>query len=225
MAALCVSAAGGRAAAVEFPPLLAPPPQVGVDYFALSFVRDEGAVLELKRYLASKGGWVGLTEKKGDASASGTPRCCLSGAPPASPIPSVPAAGLTGTAAPSVIAKIESADSVTHLEAILDSADGAMVRRLVMHAPGVNSSSPLHPGGATWEPPCLTLLLPSAPTPAGGARRPGRGAAGGGSTLLADADCAGVPAPRQALHRGDAHAGEHDHVPHAHAVRAAIEPF
>lgn len=63
----------------------------GVDFFALSFVRDAGIIHELKAFLAAE--------------------------------------GRTGTKAIGVLAKIESADSVRNLEAILDAADGAMVAR------------------------------------------------------------------------------------------------
>ncbi|KAL4858542.1 Plastidial pyruvate kinase 3 [Chlorella vulgaris] len=65
--------------------------EVGVDYYALSFVRDAAVIYELKNYLAKQ--------------------------------------GLTGTSAIGVLAKIESADSVEHLEEILDAVDGAMVAR------------------------------------------------------------------------------------------------
>eukprot|EP00891_Asterochloris_glomerata_P005488 jgi/Astpho2/5488/e_gw1.00078.13.1_t len=60
---------------------------VGVDYYALSFVRNADVIYELKRYLAKQGASIG------------------------------------------VLAKIESADSVMHLEEILDAVDGAMVAR------------------------------------------------------------------------------------------------
>ncbi|KAK9819720.1 hypothetical protein WJX72_001658 [[Myrmecia] bisecta] len=60
---------------------------VGVDYYALSFVRDAKVIYELKQYLAKEGARIG------------------------------------------VLAKIESADSVDHLEEILDAVDGAMVAR------------------------------------------------------------------------------------------------
>eukprot|EP01025_Chloroclados_australasicus_P041325 TRINITY_DN4372_c0_g1_i4.p1 TRINITY_DN4372_c0_g1~~TRINITY_DN4372_c0_g1_i4.p1 ORF type:complete len:640 (+),score=92.90 TRINITY_DN4372_c0_g1_i4:143-1921(+) len=60
---------------------------VGVDYYALSFVKDAEVIYELKKYLALKGAKIG------------------------------------------VIAKMESADSVKNLDAILDAVDGAMVAR------------------------------------------------------------------------------------------------
>ena len=60
---------------------------VGVDYYALSFVRNADVIYELKRYLQEQGAKIG------------------------------------------VLAKIESADSVDHLEEILDAVDGAMVAR------------------------------------------------------------------------------------------------
>jgi len=60
---------------------------VGVDYYALSFVRNAEVIYELKRYLAQQGAKIG------------------------------------------VLAKIESAESVGHLEEILDAVDGAMVAR------------------------------------------------------------------------------------------------
>lgn len=60
---------------------------VGVDYYALSFVRNADVIYELKSYLAEQGARIG------------------------------------------VLAKIESADSVDHLEEILDAVDGAMVAR------------------------------------------------------------------------------------------------
>ena len=60
---------------------------VGVDYYALSFVRNADVIYELKSYLAEQGAKIG------------------------------------------VLAKIESADSVDHLEEILDAVDGAMVAR------------------------------------------------------------------------------------------------
>ncbi|PRW56390.1 plastidial pyruvate kinase 2-like isoform A [Chlorella sorokiniana] len=65
--------------------------EIGVDYYALSFVRDAEVIYELKSYLAQE--------------------------------------GLTGTSAIGVLAKIESADSVEHLDEILDAVDGAMVAR------------------------------------------------------------------------------------------------
>ncbi|KAI7835791.1 hypothetical protein COHA_010311 [Chlorella ohadii] len=65
--------------------------EIGVDYYALSFVRDAEVIHELKSYLAQE--------------------------------------GLTGTSAIGVLAKIESADSVEHLDEILDAVDGAMVAR------------------------------------------------------------------------------------------------
>ena len=60
---------------------------VGVDYYALSFVRNADVIYELKAYLQEQGAKIG------------------------------------------VLAKIESADSVDHLEEILDAVDGAMVAR------------------------------------------------------------------------------------------------
>ena len=60
---------------------------VGVDYYALSFVRNADVIYELKSYLQEQGAKIG------------------------------------------VLAKIESADSVDHLEEILDAVDGAMVAR------------------------------------------------------------------------------------------------
>ena len=60
---------------------------MGVDYYALSFVRNADVIYELKSYLAEQGAKIG------------------------------------------VLAKIESADSVDHLEEILDAVDGAMVAR------------------------------------------------------------------------------------------------
>ena len=63
----------------------------GVDYFALSFVRDAQVIRELKDWLKKE--------------------------------------GCTGTSTIGVLAKIESADSVQHLEEILDAVDGAMVAR------------------------------------------------------------------------------------------------
>ena len=60
---------------------------VGVDYYALSFVRNADVIYELKAYLQEQGARIG------------------------------------------VLAKIESADSVDHLEEILDAVDGAMVAR------------------------------------------------------------------------------------------------
>lgn len=65
--------------------------EMGVDFYALSFVRDADVIYELKSYLANQ--------------------------------------GLVGTSAIGVLAKIESADSVAHLEEILDAVDGAMVAR------------------------------------------------------------------------------------------------
>ncbi|KAL4447350.1 hypothetical protein ABPG77_007383 [Micractinium sp. CCAP 211/92] len=65
--------------------------EMGVDYYALSFVRDADVIYELKDYLAKQ--------------------------------------GLVGTSAIGVLAKIESADSVAHLDDILDAVDGAMVAR------------------------------------------------------------------------------------------------
>lgn len=47
-------------------PIHSPPPtapQAGVDYFALSFVRDAGAVLELKAHLAEEGASIGVLAK------------------------------------------------------------------------------------------------------------------------------------------------------------------
>ncbi|GAB4820909.1 hypothetical protein N2152v2_007955 [Parachlorella kessleri] len=60
---------------------------VGVDYYALSFVRNAEVIYELKNWLATQGASIG------------------------------------------VLAKIESAESVEHLEEILDAVDGAMVAR------------------------------------------------------------------------------------------------
>lgn len=60
---------------------------VGVDYYALSFVRSADVIYELKAYLAKQGAAIGI------------------------------------------LPKIESADSVGQLSAILDAADGAMVAR------------------------------------------------------------------------------------------------
>ena len=60
---------------------------MGVDYYALSFVRNADVIYELKEYLREQGAKIG------------------------------------------VLAKIESADSVDHLEEILDAVDGAMVAR------------------------------------------------------------------------------------------------
>ena len=60
---------------------------MGVDYYALSFVRNADVIYELKDYLREQGAKIG------------------------------------------VLAKIESADSVDHLEEILDAVDGAMVAR------------------------------------------------------------------------------------------------
>lgn len=60
---------------------------VGVDYYALSFVRTAEVIYELKRFLSQQGAQIG------------------------------------------VLAKIESADSISHLEEILDAVDGAMVAR------------------------------------------------------------------------------------------------
>ena len=60
---------------------------VGVDYYALSFVRSADVIYELKRWLSKRDAKIG------------------------------------------VLAKIESADSVQHLEEILDAVDGAMVAR------------------------------------------------------------------------------------------------
>ncbi|KAK9863770.1 hypothetical protein WJX84_012254 [Apatococcus fuscideae] len=60
---------------------------VGVDYYALSFVRNADIIYELKRYLSKQGAKIG------------------------------------------VLAKIESADSVSNLEDVLDAVDGAMVAR------------------------------------------------------------------------------------------------
>lgn len=60
---------------------------VGVDYYALSFVRNAEVIYELKAYLAQHGANIG------------------------------------------VLAKIESAESVEHLDEILDAVDGAMVAR------------------------------------------------------------------------------------------------
>ncbi|PSC72575.1 plastidial pyruvate kinase 2-like [Micractinium conductrix] len=65
--------------------------EIGVDYYALSFVRDAAVIYELKEFLTKQ--------------------------------------GLTGTSQIGVLAKIESADSVEHLEEILDAVDGAMVAR------------------------------------------------------------------------------------------------
>lgn len=65
--------------------------EMGVDFYALSFVRDAEVIYELKSYLAGE--------------------------------------GLVGTSSIGVLAKIESADSVAHLEEILDAVDGAMVAR------------------------------------------------------------------------------------------------
>ncbi|KAK9797746.1 hypothetical protein WJX73_005517 [Symbiochloris irregularis] len=61
--------------------------EMGLDYFALSFVRNADVIYELKRYLSQRGAKIG------------------------------------------VLAKIESADSISHLEQILDAVDGAMVAR------------------------------------------------------------------------------------------------
>ena len=60
---------------------------VGVDYYALSFVRSADVIYELKRWLSKREAKIG------------------------------------------VLAKIESADSVQHLDEILDAVDGAMVAR------------------------------------------------------------------------------------------------
>ncbi|KAL4443531.1 hypothetical protein ABPG75_011268 [Micractinium tetrahymenae] len=65
--------------------------EMGVDFYALSFVRDAEVIYELKNYLSNE--------------------------------------GLVGTSSIGVLAKIESADSVAHLEEILDAVDGAMVAR------------------------------------------------------------------------------------------------
>lgn len=59
----------------------------GVDFIALSFIKDEKAIKELRKYLKKK------------------------------------------KTAIEIIAKIESADSIPHLEAILEEADGAMIAR------------------------------------------------------------------------------------------------
>jgi pyruvate kinase len=66
--------------------------QAGVDYFALSFVRDADVIHELRRYLIEE-------------------------------------AGQDEDSRIQILAKIESADSVNHLEEILDAVDGAMVAR------------------------------------------------------------------------------------------------
>lgn len=66
--------------------------QAGVDYFALSFVRDADVIHELRKYLIEE-------------------------------------AGQDEDHRIQILAKIESADSVNHLEEILDAVDGAMVAR------------------------------------------------------------------------------------------------
>lgn len=101
--------------------------QIGVDYYALSFVRDAEVIYELKSYLAQEGGWLLLGTSHTNGLLCGT--CHKPRAKPASslrlphpalrlPYPCVP--GLTGTSAIGVLAKIESADSVEHLDEILD---------------------------------------------------------------------------------------------------------
>ena len=61
--------------------------EMGVDFYALSFVKDEQVIVDLKRWIANKGAKIG------------------------------------------VLAKIESAESIDNLDAILDAVDGAMVAR------------------------------------------------------------------------------------------------
>lgn len=111
---------------------------MGVDYYALSFVRDADVIYELKDYLAKQG-----ELPQADAgpplrpasSCSVRPSCTLPlpaaalAAAASQPLCCRAAAGLVGTSAIGVLAKIESADSVAHLDDILDAVDGAMVAR------------------------------------------------------------------------------------------------
>lgn len=95
---------------------------MGVDYFALSFVRDANAIVELKQWLAT---YVSSRSDRKSESGVGNDAEMASGSL---------ASGRSATISDDdtmiqVLAKIESADSVTNLDAILDAADGAMVAR------------------------------------------------------------------------------------------------
>ena len=88
---------------------------VGVDYYALSFVRNADVIYELKHWLSQQGAPHRLHDciRMAMVSCSGD----------------IPVFLQCAGAQIGVLAKIESADSVGHLDEILDAVDGAMVAR------------------------------------------------------------------------------------------------
>jgi len=159
---------------------------MGVDYYALSFVRNADVIYELKDYLREQGAKIG------------------------------------------VLAKIESADSVDHLEEILDAVDGAMVARgdlgeRVFFLGG--GAEKRERGGKrdkrerekqknlffSFKFKKLTLKKNSTNSRRRAPRR--------GGPLLAVPHRAGLPQARQARHRGHEHARVDDPEPDADARR------